>query len=445
MGNCRVPDKWIENGFRLGQWVAVQRRSRDVTPAEKLRRLDELGFIWNARRAIWKEGYTYLVLYKNREGDSLVPLSHKENGFMLGQWVDRQRQTKSTMPLERRRQLEKIGFVWNPLDASWEEAFGYLKSFQKRESHCRVPRGHKESNFALGQWISVQRANKNKMSADRRSRLGDIGFVWNALQSDWEEGFCWLQKYKDREGHCRVSQRHTEGNFPLGQWTSVQRANKSKMSLERRSRLDGIGFVWGALQSDWEEGFCCLKEYRDREGHCRVSQRHREGGFPLGEWVSRQRQNRIHLLLERRERLEALGFVWDVLEANWESGFRYLKSYKDREGHCRVPRQHTESGFNLGNWVVEQRLQRNKMPLERRERLDRLDFVWDPREAAWENGFEHLTRYNRREGHCRVPKTFKENGFELGSWVSVQRANNGNISAERKSRLDGLGFVWKRR
>ena len=151
------------------------------------------------------------------------------------------------------------------------------------------------------------------------------------------------------------------------------------------------------------------------------------------------------MLLERRERLKALGFVWDVLEANWENGFRYLESYKDREGHCRVPRQHTESGFNLGNWVVEQRLQRNKMPLERRDRLDRLDFVWDPRETAWENGFEHLTRYSRREGHCRVPKTFKENGFDLGSWVSVQRANNGNISAERKSRLDGLGFVWKTR
>jgi hypothetical protein len=78
------------------------------------------------------------VVYKNREGDCLVPLSHKENGFMLGQWVDRRRQTKSTMPLERRRQLEKIGFVWNPLDASWEEGFGYLKSFQKRESQCRV-------------------------------------------------------------------------------------------------------------------------------------------------------------------------------------------------------------------------------------------------------------------------------------------------------------------
>ena len=74
MGNCRVPDKWIENGFRLGQWVAVQRRSRDVTPAEKLQRLDELGFVWDAKGAIWKEGYTHLMVCKSREGDCLVPV-----------------------------------------------------------------------------------------------------------------------------------------------------------------------------------------------------------------------------------------------------------------------------------------------------------------------------------------------------------------------------------
>ena len=159
-GSCRVPDKWIENGFRLGQWAGVQRRSRDKIPEEKLRRLDELGFVWDAREAIWNEGYTYLVFYKNREEDCLVPLSHKENGFMLGQWVDRQRQTRSTMTVERRQQLEKIGFVWKPLDASWEDGFNCLKDFQKRASHCRVPHGHKEGNFPLGQWISVQRANK---------------------------------------------------------------------------------------------------------------------------------------------------------------------------------------------------------------------------------------------------------------------------------------------
>ena len=97
------------------------------------------------------------------------------------------------------------------------------------------------------------------MSVERRSRLDDIGFVWDTLQSDWEEGFYSLQKYRDREGHCLVPQRHKEGNFPLGQWISVQRANKDKMSVERRSRLDDIGFVWDTLQSDWEEGFYNLQ------------------------------------------------------------------------------------------------------------------------------------------------------------------------------------------
>jgi hypothetical protein len=444
-GSCFVPDKCFENGFGLGQWVGVQRRMRDTISTEKRRRLDELGFVWDAREAIWKEGYTNLVIYKDREGHCLVPLSHRENEFMLGQWVDRQRQTKGTMSLERRQRLEKIGFMWKPLDASWEQGFNCLKAFQKRETHCRVPRDHKEDNLPLGQWVSVQRANKEKMSLERRRRLDDIGFVWDALQSDWEEGFHNLQKYKNREGHCLVPQRHKEDNFPLGQWVSVQRANKEKMSLERRRRLDDIGFVWDTLQSDWEEGFHNLKKYKNREGHCLVPQRHKEDNFPLGQWVSRQRQKRSHLLIGRRERLESLGFVWTALEANWEKGFFYLKSFRGREGHCRVPRKHTVSGFNLGNWVVEQRLQRNKMSLERRERLDSVDFEWDPLEKAWENGFEHLTHYMRREGHCRVPKTFKENGFELGSWVSVQRANRRNISAGRKSRLDRLGFVWKAR
>ena len=265
-GSCLVPDKWIENGFRLGQWVGVQRRSRDRLPAEKLRRLDELGFVWDAREAIWEDGYTYLMVYKNREGNCLVPLTHKENGFMLGQWVDRQRQTKTTMPLERREQLEKIGFVWKPLDASWEQGFNCLKTFQKRANHCRVPHGHRESNFPLGQWVSVQRATKDKISLDRKTRLDELGFVWDTLQSDWDEGFYTLQIYRDREGHCLVPQRHKESGFRLGQWITVQRANKSKMSVERRSRLDDIGFVWDPLQSDWEEGFYNLQIIRTAKG-----------------------------------------------------------------------------------------------------------------------------------------------------------------------------------
>ena len=45
------------------------------------------------------------------------------------------------------------------------------------------------------------------------------------------------------------------------------------------------------------------------------------------------------LLLERKRRLEELGFVFDVVkmrrEIAWEKNFDLLKQYKEEFGHCK--------------------------------------------------------------------------------------------------------------
>jgi len=46
------------------------------------------------------------------------------------------------------------------------------------------------------------------------------------------------------------------------------------------------------------------------------------------------------------------------------------------------------------------------------------------------------------EGHCRVPKSHKENGFRLGTWITVQRRNREAMSDNRRQTLNELGFVW---
>jgi hypothetical protein len=76
--------------------------------------------------------------------------------------------------------------------------------------------------------------------------------------------------------------------------------------------------------------------------------------------------------------------------------------------------------------------------------------VWDAREyeAAWEKGFAHLEQYVAEHGDTRVPAVFKdENGYNLGKWADHQRtsAKRSTMSAERVTRLDGLGFVWDTR
>ena len=142
-----------------------------------------------------------------------------------------------------------------------------------------------------------------------------------------------------------------------------------------------------------------------------MPQDHREHGYRLGTWASTQRENIEIMSSERRQQLEALGFMWDALTNKWEEGFRHLTVYCQREGHCLVPALHREHGYPLGTWVSQQRYHKDTMSPERRQRLEALGFTWDALTNKWENGFHYLTVYCQREGHCRVPGTIASKGI----------------------------------
>jgi hypothetical protein len=47
-GHARVPQSHrTADGYRLGQWVGVQRRKKDSMSAERRQRLDEVKFAWD--------------------------------------------------------------------------------------------------------------------------------------------------------------------------------------------------------------------------------------------------------------------------------------------------------------------------------------------------------------------------------------------------------------
>jgi hypothetical protein len=52
IGDCRVPLRFVENGFKLGRWVGQQRRLRNKLSEEQRKRLDQIGFEWNPRSSI---------------------------------------------------------------------------------------------------------------------------------------------------------------------------------------------------------------------------------------------------------------------------------------------------------------------------------------------------------------------------------------------------------
>jgi hypothetical protein len=70
---------------------------------------------------------------------------------------------------------------------------------------------------------------------------------------------------------------------------------------------------------------------------------------------------------------------------------------------------------------------------------------WDASpSAAWERGYAAAKRYKETHGDLDAPHRHKENGTNLGTWLSAQRAARraGTLCAERERRLDALGMIW---
>ena len=146
--------------------------------------------------------------------------------------------------------------------------------------------------------------------------------------------------------------------------------------------------------------------------------------------------------------------ITKVHEAAWEKSFAELRAFREKHGHFRIPLT-----VPLGMWAHNQRYQYQKngaaLPGRRAQRLAEAGFPLNPRDVAWEDAFQALCEYRRREGHCRVPRAHVAEGLslgraaarspvQLGAWAQKQREDrkNGELSEERRRRLEGAGFVW---
>jgi hypothetical protein len=164
--------------------------------------------------------------------------------------------------------------------------------------------------------------------------------------------------------------------------------------------------------------------------------------YRLGVWVSGQRQSLKKMTHERKQRLDDIGFVWEVYAAHWEECFSKLLEFKETEGHFRVPRGLEMDGYKVGKWVSALRTTKDDISPIYKKRLDDIEFTWDPLADAWEEGFKKLLQFKEIEGHCKVPRGLKMDGHKVGKWVSTQRQRKEDQSPERKQRLDSIGFIW---
>ena len=194
----------------------------------------------------WEQSLFKYKKFIDREGHASPKAKHIEEGFSLGRWVANYRKNWDSVDASKQEILLSLGFVVNRLDSNWEEGFAKLAKFQEANGNVDVSQKLIFDGFKLGQWVSVQRTQKDSMSPQRKQRLDDIGFIWDRLAHDWEKGFSKLLQFKEAYGHCNMAAKYKLDGFNLGAWVGTQRKAKDRMSPERKQRLDDIGFIWDA-------------------------------------------------------------------------------------------------------------------------------------------------------------------------------------------------------
>ena len=454
-GNARMSQRYITpDGYRLGGWVNIQRTRKDQLSPERQTRLESLdGWVWDALDALWEDMFTQLQEFAEQKGHVRVPQSYRTpDGSGLRSWVNHQRMTKGELSSDRRRRLEaRPDWSWHPHDSAWEN-FSRLQQFVEREGHARVPLTYiTPDGHELGTWVGTQRSRKDTMLSERRIRLESLdGWMWDPFNEEWEGRFAQLQQYVKVHGHSRVPSVYTTSDgFGLGMWVARHRYELKKLSADRRTRLEALtGWVWGAKDALWEEGFAQLQQYVKTHGNAGVPSPYATpDGYRFGSWVGTQRARRARLSQGKETRLEALdGWVWDVLDAAWDEGFTHLQEYVAEHGHARVPSVYTTSdGFGLGMWVSGQRTQKDRLSSERQARLESLDiWAWNVLEAKWQEQYSRLQQYVRTHGYASVLQSYTTTeGHRLGAWVNMQRMKKKKLSPERRKRLEALpGWVW---
>jgi hypothetical protein len=125
-----------ERGYRLGQWVAVQRYSQDDLDNRWKAQLNKICFIWSERDRWWEEGFAALKAFKAREGHCYVPGHQVEGTVHLGHWVTVQRRGRHKMSRERRQRLKEVGFVWRNgrLTKAMKRKLAALRSKDRRST-----------------------------------------------------------------------------------------------------------------------------------------------------------------------------------------------------------------------------------------------------------------------------------------------------------------------
>lgn len=151
---------------------------------------------------------------------------------------------------------------------------------------------------------------------------------------NWELNFAKLKEYLQQGNPGKIANL-AEYDQVVATWATNQRKRNQKGMLraDRKKKLESIKFDFGRTSKSrpqalgqtqvqrWEDMFQRLVEFKEKHGHACVPYMHEDKSLAL--WVTTQRREFSgkswygadrQIREERKNRLDAIGFVWNYLK-----------------------------------------------------------------------------------------------------------------------------------
>jgi len=304
------PEEW--HGVKLASTIYTMKwwQKHIAQNKDRVAQLSNLGFIWERLQPTWNLFMEGMVNYRNIHGNVLVPASfvvprNDDNWHMacwdlpLGSFVQQVRLRHDFLTgensVQRKNQLDRVGFVWDVSEYKFTRLLRAIKHFDRldgkssstREHIVRVPSkfvvpsGHEHGwppdlwEYPLGAKCMAVRQQKLyvKNRPHRVRQLEDIGFRWS-------------------------------GNAKLG-WLDVVQAAAIYSQMHGRVLNVPFNFVIPAPPLDAESNPQCVDSWPWPE---------RLWGLKLGQRLKDVRLKGAYLkgpdAHVRKAQLDNLGFVW---------------------------------------------------------------------------------------------------------------------------------------
>lgn len=424
--------------------------------------------------ASWELMYQHAKAYYEENGDLEVPARYlTPDGYSLGKWIFNQRGIRKgtidgTLTEERIRRLEKIGMVWDKIaDLNWNRNYEAAKSYFEENADLNVSARYiTQDGILLGAWLANIRTwaksdvNRKYLTEERKKQLDDIGMVWNVLDYFWENNFVAAMEYYRKNGNLEVASNYiSPSGVRLGTWISqLRRLRKGALergtppTKEQIARLDAIGMRWTSnVEHKWERAYSDAKVYYQKFGNLDVPMDYKtKSGLVLGAWIKNQRKRYLsgRLETERKQKLDAIGMVWEHQDG-WLIRYEMLKRYYEQNGTLNISQKYIENGVWLGKWIVMQKkyCEQGKLTREQEVLLNALplDEVGQ-KQDSWYIAYNDAADFWRANGHLNMPKDEKgKSGIRLGAWLILQRRkkNLGELTEKQIKLLDDIGFEWE--